>query len=57
MTKYVITVEDELWEKFKQTVAKDETINQAIVELIRKRVEKENFFKKIFHRLFIRREK
>jgi hypothetical protein len=39
MTKYTITVEDELWEKFKQTVTKDRTINEAIVEMIRRRVE------------------
>jgi hypothetical protein len=32
-------VEDELWEKFKQTVTKDRTINEAIVEMIRRRVE------------------
>jgi len=38
MTKYTITVEDELWEKFKQTITKDKTINEAIIELIRKRV-------------------
>jgi len=37
MTKYTISVEDELWEKFKQTVAKDRTINEAIVEMIRRR--------------------
>ncbi|MEM2618717.1 MAG: hypothetical protein QW356_04450 [Candidatus Hadarchaeales archaeon] len=39
MTKYTITVEDGLWEKFKRTVTKDKTINQAIVELIREKVE------------------
>ena len=39
MTKYTITVEDELWKKFKRTITKDKTINQAIVELIKQRVE------------------
>jgi len=42
MTKYTISVEDELWEKFKQTVTKDRTINEAIVEMIRRRVEESN---------------
>ena len=40
MTKYTISVEDELWEKFKQTVTKDRTINEAIIEMIRQRVER-----------------
>jgi predicted CopG family antitoxin len=40
MTKYTIKVSDDLWEKFKRTVTKDKTLNQVIVELIRKRVEK-----------------
>jgi ribosomal protein S17E len=39
MTKYVIDVEDELWEKFKQTVTRDRTINKAIVEMITRRVD------------------
>ena len=39
MTKYMLTVEDELWKRFKQTITKDKTINQAIVELIKQRVE------------------
>ena len=39
MVKYTINVPDELWEKFKKTVTKDKTINDAIVELIQKRVE------------------
>lgn len=38
MTKYTITVGDELWEKFKRTVTKDKTINDAIVEMIEQRV-------------------
>jgi metal-responsive CopG/Arc/MetJ family transcriptional regulator len=38
MTKYTISVDDELWKKFKRTVTKDKTINQAIVEMIRRRV-------------------
>ena len=40
MTKYTITVDDEVWKKFKRTVTKDKTINQAIVELIKRKVEK-----------------
>jgi len=40
MVKYTITVEDELWEKFKKTITKDKTINEVIVELIRQRVKK-----------------
>ena len=41
MTKYTITVEDELWKRFKRTVTKDKTLNQAIVELIKQRVEEQ----------------
>lgn len=39
MTKYTITVDDKLWEKFKGTVNKNETLNDAIVELIAKDIE------------------
>jgi predicted CopG family antitoxin len=39
MTKYTISVEDEVWEKFKRTVTKDKTINEAIVEMIKKRID------------------
>jgi hypothetical protein len=42
MVKYTIKVEDELWEKFKRTITKDKTINEAVVELIRKKVEKQS---------------
>jgi len=40
MTKYTISVEDELWKKFKQVVTRDKTMNQAINELIRDEVKK-----------------
>lgn len=40
MTKYTIAVDDELWKKFKQVVTRDKTMNQAINELIKKEVEK-----------------
>lgn len=40
MTKYMIDVNDKLWEKFKQVVTRDKTMNQAINELIKKEVEK-----------------
>jgi len=46
MTKYTIAVEDELWERFKRTVTRDRTINEAIVELIRQRVKGNNPTKK-----------
>jgi len=42
MTKYTLAVDDELWEKFKRTVTKDKTINDAIVELIKQKVEGQN---------------
>ena len=42
MTKYTIVVDDDLWRKFKQTVTKDKTINEAIVEMIRERVKKKS---------------
>jgi hypothetical protein len=38
MKKYLIRVEDELWRSFKQCVTKDKTINEAIVELIKREV-------------------
>lgn len=38
--KIILDIEDELWERFKKTVTKDKTLNQAIVELIKKEVEK-----------------
>jgi len=38
MTKYTITVDNELWGKFKQVITKDKTINDAIVELIKEKV-------------------
>lgn len=41
MKKYLLLVEDEkLWEKFKETTEKD--INSEIIELIKKKVEKES---------------
>ncbi len=40
MKKYLLLVEDEkLWEKFKECIDRD--INTEILELIKKRVEKE----------------
>jgi len=42
MTKYTIVVDDDLWKKFKRTVTKDKTINEAIVEMIRERVEEKS---------------
>ncbi len=39
MVKYTITVDEELWKEFKKTITKDKTINDAIVELIRQKVE------------------
>jgi len=41
MVKYTITVDDELWKKFKKTITKDKTINEAIVELIKQKVEQD----------------
>jgi len=41
MTKYTVTVDDRLWEKFKHTITRDKTINEAIVELIRQKVERQ----------------
>lgn len=41
MKKYLLLVEDEkLWQKFKDTIDKD--INSEIMELIKKKVEKED---------------
>lgn len=41
MKKYLLLVEDEnLWEKFKQTIEKD--LNTEIMELIKEKVKKEN---------------
>lgn len=37
MTKYTIAVDDKLWEKFKQVVTRDKTMNQAINELIKEK--------------------
>ncbi len=42
MTKYTIVVDKYPWKKFKQTIMKDKTINEAIVEMIKERVEKKN---------------
>ena len=41
MKKYLLLVEDEeLWKKFKESIQKD--INSEILELIEKKVKKEN---------------
>jgi len=39
MRKYLIKVDDELWNRFKQNVTKDRTINEVIVDLIVQYVE------------------
>ena len=40
MKKYLLLIEDEkLWEKFKEGIEKD--INSEIIELVKKKVEKE----------------
>lgn len=39
MTKYTIEVDDETWRKFKETVNKNETLNDAIVRLIKAHTE------------------
>lgn len=41
MTKYMIDVDDKLWERFKRVVTRDKTMNQAINELIKQKVEKD----------------
>jgi len=41
MTNYNINIPDELWEKFKKTVDKSITMNDAIIKLIRGVVEEE----------------
>jgi len=39
MVSYLIeNVSEELWEKFKATLTKDKTINEAFIEMIDKRV-------------------
>lgn len=38
MTKYTIKVDNDLWKKFKKTITKDRTINNVIVELIKRRI-------------------
>lgn len=38
MTRYLLDVPSELWEKFKNTVPRETTLNDAIVELIKKKV-------------------
>jgi len=35
----LLNVPDELWEKFKKTVNKSQTMSDAIIELIKKEVE------------------
>lgn len=41
MVKYLLDIDDELWEEFKKTITRDKSINKVIVEMIEKRVEKE----------------
>lgn len=40
MTKYILKVDKELWTKFKDTVSKNQSINDVIVEMIKERIEK-----------------
>ena len=45
MKKYLLLIEDEkLWEKFKEVIEKD--INTEILDLIKKKIEKQLSFKK-----------
>jgi len=37
--KLILDIDNELWEKFKAKVSKSKTMNEAVVELIRKYVE------------------
>jgi len=39
MRKYLIKVDDDLWDRFKQNVTKDRTINEVIVDLISQYIE------------------
>ena len=41
MTKYTIEVDDETWKNFKETVSKNETLNDVIGELIKGQIQKE----------------
>lgn len=40
MTQYRIEVPPELWKQFKQTLTKDDVINDTILEMIKERVER-----------------
>jgi len=40
MTSYTITVDDEIWEKFKGMVTKRETLGDVIAQLIEAHVKK-----------------
>jgi predicted transcriptional regulator len=39
MSTYILKINNELWQKFKKTISKSETINQAIEKLIKEKVE------------------
>jgi len=39
MAKYLLTIDDDLWKKFKQTITRDRTINDVITEMIEEKVE------------------
>lgn len=47
MRKYLIKVDSELWEKFKQNVTKDRTINDVIVDLIARYVEEREGIRRV----------
>ena len=37
---YKLEVKRELWEKFKETITKNQTINNVLLDLIKERIEK-----------------
>lgn len=39
--KIILDVDDRLWERFKKIVTKDKTLNQAIIDLIKEKIERE----------------
>lgn len=42
MTEYRLEVPDQLWKEFKESLNKTETLNEAIVELLKQEVEHES---------------
>ena len=48
MKKYLLLIEDEkMWEKFKELIDKD--INAEIIDLIKKKIEKESKWKSVLN--------